>query len=294
MPLHKGFNVSTNHHRIQKRASTSSVPPRSLRSLRFALCGVLLTLGGCNGRIASAPAVDPVVFRPPAAVTLQGSQGALPAATLPARIAIAQIAYDCAPHEVASNARLKVVHTPPSVAVPLLKDFVADTREIRDVFLLDPAMMGAASFSDPSHLLAAAQRYGADIVLAFSTSYTSGQRQHVMPLSVLTLGFAPNVTADADAIGRVAILDARTGYVYQQFDVTAESWQLATSWNKDDAQEQASSEAQERVIRRVVEQARKQWPTVAAQLAGRQPLVHIQPPPAPGTITPPGLRYTTR
>lgn len=263
------------------------------------------SLVGC-GRMSTVAAVDPLVYHQP--MTL-GSAIVLPAASLPARVALVQVAYDCGPREAGApgpapvpgpGARLKIVPTPPSIAVPAIKTFAANVTGVRDAFVLQPEMAASPSFADPSALRQAARRYDADLVVAFSTSESWGSKEHLPVLTVLTLGFAPNVTADADAIARATVLDARTGYVYGSFDVTAESWELATAWNKDDAAQQAREQASSKLVEQLLAEAQEHWPQVMAQAKGLPRNAGVIDPPGlisvddRAVVTPPGLRYRTR
>ncbi len=240
------------------------------------MAAVVVAGTGCGGVTGCAlegqtgnTTVDPVVFE---AVDRAPRE---PKAQFPVRLAIARLGYAEGQKEedeegngdegTGSSRGVRLRKTPESSRTWEVEQFARKANAIRDAVVLQPGM--TARITSPPALLKAARRYDAAVVLTYSVSTVCDTNTPLPLASVFTLGFLPNVTAETEATGRAAFIDARSGRVYHRFRYRHSDWQLANVYSKSAAEEATAEKAIDRVVRSLMDRARNTWPNVKAQLA---------------------------
>lgn len=232
------------------------------------LCGVMALAAGCMSTGVRKPTIHPVVFEP------DGNAG--PTAQAPARMAVARVGYPEHYHDAREDGTARVLsiyETPEEVSANEFAQLPAALDGVRDVLVIQPDMAVHGPVDTPAELRAAARHYRSDLVLAFSVSIDRDTDYHFPILAVLTLGLAPNATAEVDGRAQAVLLDSRTGYIYERFDTTAETWQLANAWSEGEAEDQSQERVERRLLGQLLEQVKERWPGVAEQIGG----VRVEP-----------------
>jgi|GEM_PF-4470262 len=110
-----------------------------------------------------------------------------------------------------------------------------------------------------------ARKVGADLVAVYR--FESGRRvdDAFVPLTVATLGLAPNHSYRALATVTLMVRDARTGYIYGVLEETGESGGLTAGMDVNSAANRAERKARERALDALAEQLPGFWSGVLAR-----------------------------
>ncbi len=148
---------------------------------------------------------------------------------------------------------------------------LASLPEVGDVVALNALVAG--DLATEQSVRASAARLHADLLLLY-TFGTKSEVDTVVPvLDVVTLGLFPSEHADAVSTASAALVDVRTGYVYGLAEATEETGQLANSWTRFDASDQARDRAERRAFAALVDEVERMWSRVIDTHAAPTPSV---------------------
>lgn len=125
----------------------------------------------------------------------------------------------------------------------------------------------------PSHLDSwldlrqAAASLRADIVIVYTFDTSDSVEDHLTPLSFLSLGLSPNVTADVTSTATAMLMDTKTGYIYGTAQATEKGHQLTNSWMITQAVSDAHRGTESACFKKLALALAKTWPTIVATYA---------------------------
>jgi hypothetical protein len=110
----------------------------------------------------------------------------------------------------------------------------------------------------------AAASIHSDILLlyTFDTDF-SIEGHNIGPLSVISLGFAPNKEAHVTTTASAAFYDVRTGYVYGTAEATHTTSHLANTWNKEQAVDNARLRTEKAAFSKLADNLASTWKGIA-------------------------------
>ena len=85
------------------------------------------------------------------------------------------------------------------------------------------------------------------------------------PLSVITLGFAPNKHAYITTTASAVFYDVRTGYVYGAAETSAKTDHLASIWSKEQVVENSRLETEKIAFSQLVDELMLLWEDIVAE-----------------------------
>jgi len=191
-----------------------------------------------------------------------------PAAKLPAVVATAHVQRGWrSPDRWSRHRSFTLVH---DVEIAEHADFAAlaglasveSVRPLRSFMISD-------RLDDVVDLRGAAAELQADVLLIYTFETTTRRDTTVPGVGVLTLGAAPNVRQIASSAATGALIDVRTGFVYDVFDARSEHAQPANAWTSDEAALDAVKRAEEQAAAAFAERAEERWETVAERSTTR-------------------------
>jgi len=126
-----------------------------------------------------------------------------------------------------------------------------------------------SELSSDLELRNAAAQLHADMLLIYTFDTTFRDNDVAGPLSVVTLGLAPDHTIKVVSTASAILLDTRNGYVYGIAEATDTQDNLSTSWNNDDAVDASRRKAERESLKKLVDEFAKTWAGVNKQLAAK-------------------------
>ncbi len=157
----------------------------------------------------------------------------------------------------ASNPRIRTalgakpaIHFPANLAVVNVGGIDAgqiETEKDRQRIERLPGVSGVATlnhllFEDTKSdisLREAAAKLHTDAIVIYSFDSTSNNHSIVAPLTVLTLGLAPNKQYKIQATASAVLMDTKTGYIYGALEETASKSGVMMAWGSDEAMDEA-------------------------------------------------------
>ncbi len=192
-----------------------------------------------------------------------------PSPNFPARIAIIRVqapAYRSYSSESFGSGNFSVV-----TAQELI------TEEQFDAFNRWPAVAGIAPVNRlllPEHLgslddlRVAAAKVQADILLVYTLDTTFRvQNRAYAPLSLISLGIAPDRDAHITSTASALFTDVRTGFVYGLAEATAKASGLTNVWSSQGTIDAKRLEAEKQAFALLIPQVEKTWAGIAKQYA---------------------------
>lgn len=229
---------------------------------RFAImfCVPLALLCGCSFRNPTVASVDPVVFE----VAFREDGAHRPNVSLPATLAVARVGYaeSANARRVEQGVPLQILRTPDAAGVGPIRDVAEKLDGLRDVWVLQPEMVMGLKADDPRSIRNIARRYNADLLMVYSLSTQKSNTFHWPILSVLTLGWLPNATAEADTTVRAALLDPQSGFVFHRFHAHSRKSQLTNYYVVHQDEDRAADRAEVAAFEQLIVEVEKQWPQV--------------------------------
>ena len=123
-------------------------------------------------------------------------------------------------------------------------------------------------FQSDLELRQAAAALRADVLLVYTLDTTFRIDESAAPLTVISLGLAPNKTARVITTASAVLLDTRSGYVYGVAESTEKSSQLTSSWTSEETVDQSRQRTETAAFDKLVGELEKTWPRVVSQYAG--------------------------
>ncbi|GAA6131246.1 hypothetical protein [Halopseudomonas sabulinigri] len=225
-----------------------------------------------------------------------------PAATFPARIAVARIqssGYSSRTNDSYGSGRYSVVTTRDMEDE---SDF-AKLAEMTLVAGVAPVgrLLLPEQLDSIKDLRLSAARLKADMLLLYSVDTAFHVEGKALgPLTAITLGFLPSKQAFVSSTTSGVLVDVRTGYIYGVAEATERNEQRTTVWDSADAVDRARVQAEAASFKRFVGEVGTLWGQTVEQYAVSepepQPVTPPQPPqpkPAiPATLEPSGSQET--
>ncbi|HWE94575.1 MAG TPA: hypothetical protein VG269_11480 [Tepidisphaeraceae bacterium] len=108
----------------------------------------------------------------------------------------------------------------------------------------------------------AAASLHADVVLIYTIDTSFQVKDHLLPLTVITLGLSPNQTAQVLTTASAVLMDTRNGYLYGYAEATEKGVQLASGWTSEAAVDAARRRTESKAFEKLVGQVENTWPQV--------------------------------
>lgn len=190
-----------------------------------------------------------------------------PSPNFPVRIAIARVQapqYKSYSSESFGSGRYSVVTTQELITEEHFERFakwpgVAGVAPINRLLL-------PANLDSLDDLRLAAAKLQADVLLVYTldTSFRVQGRAYG-PLSVISLGLAPDRDAFITSTASALFTDVRTGFIYGVAEATAKASGLTNAWGSSDTVDKKRLEAEEQAFTLLIPQAEKTWAGIAKQ-----------------------------
>jgi hypothetical protein len=111
-------------------------------------------------------------------------------------------------------------------------------------------------------LRAAAAKLNANLLLFYTLDTVFTNKTHIAPLTVITLGVAPNAEACVTCTASSVLMDTRNGYIYAVAESTAADNQIATAWTSADAMDEVRQRTERQAFVGMIDAFTKEWPNV--------------------------------
>ena len=111
----------------------------------------------------------------------------------------------------------------------------------------------------------AAAKLHADMLLIYTVDTTFYQQDQAAPLSVITLGLAPDHTTRVISTVSAMLIDTRNGYVYGTAEATDRDDGLTTGWTVDSAFENARIKTEKGAFKKLTGQVCSMWEKVVKE-----------------------------
>jgi hypothetical protein len=150
---------------------------------------------------------------------------------------------------------------------------VVTTRDIETEAHLDrlaklPMVTGVAPMNRlllPSDLKSdldlrqAAAALHADLLLIYTIDTAFVVRDHMTPLTVVSLGLFPTQNAEVVTTASAVLMDTRNGYVYGLAEATSRKDQVAAAWTSEDAVDQVRLKTEAQAFEQLIGEFEKTW-----------------------------------
>lgn len=146
---------------------------------------------------------------------------------------------------------------------------VAKLEKLPDVTGIAPLnrLLLPQNLQSDAPLRSAALALRADILLVYTFDTTFHTRDMAAPLTVVTLGLAPDQTTSVVSTASAVLLDCRTGYVYGVAEATEERHALAAAWTNESAVDGSRRAAEAAAFDKLVDELAKTWTGVVREHA---------------------------
>lgn len=201
-----------------------------------------------------------------------GAMRVAPAATFPARIAVARVqdrsyrSYSAEGRDYGSFSLLgaRDVETQEAYEKVTALPMVESVVQINDL-VMSPSADGMEGLRE------AAGRVQADMLAVYTFDTTFGVETTVPALGVITLGLFPNDQARVNTVASMALIDTRTGFVYGLASARDEERQIANAWTNRDAVDQSRRRAEQNAFDGLVDEFSVLWKGVVDSYAVHPP-----------------------
>ena len=122
-----------------------------------------------------------------------------------------------------------------------------------------------AEMKSDLELRTAAAKLHAGLLLYYTFDTRFYTDEKVAPLSVITLGIAPNHQAHVTTTASAVLMDVNNGYVYGVYEGTSSQHQLANAWTSAEAMEEAKKRAEREAFEKLVGEFTNGWGNVVAE-----------------------------
>lgn len=113
----------------------------------------------------------------------------------------------------------------------------------------------------------AAASVHADVLLIYTIDTTFHVEDHLTPLTVLTLGLSPNMSAEVVTTASAVLMDTRNGYLYGYAEATEHGAQPAAGWTTESAVDAAVKRTESKAFAKLVDGLEDTWGGVVRNFA---------------------------
>jgi len=113
----------------------------------------------------------------------------------------------------------------------------------------------------------AAAALHADMLLVYTIDTSFHVEDHMAPLTILTLGLSPNMTAQVVSTASAVLMDTRNGYLYGYSEATEKGVQLTNGWMTEQAGDDARKRTETKVFAKLVDGLEGTWKGVVTTYA---------------------------
>jgi hypothetical protein len=246
-------------------------PIAHVLSMTLALAGSLLSLG-CDGTYATpGRGADLKALANVELLTdtsINATLAKKPLATLPCGIAAVRI------QAPGYNAGLGGAYGEGNYCVITTRDVESETA-MNGISTL-PMVSGVApvnrlllptKLNSDLELRQAAAALHADMLLIYTIDSTFQVEDHLAPLTVVTLGLSPDMTAQIVTTASAVLMDTRNGYVYGFAEATEHGIQLTNGWMTQEAVGDARKRTEAKAFESLVKNLKVTWIGVVKNLS---------------------------
>jgi len=184
-----------------------------------------------------------------------------PAATFPARVAVARVqasGYYSRSNNCYGVGQYCVVTTR-DIEPEESYERLSKLPQVAGLALMN-RMLLPVKLTSAKNLRQGAATLKADLLLVYSLDTTFRiENTDVGPLALISLGFLPTKNARVTATASAAMFDVRTGFVYGVAEATAVEEQRGTFWSSSEAVDGARQRAESEAFQKLVGEITKFW-----------------------------------
>jgi len=114
----------------------------------------------------------------------------------------------------------------------------------------------------------AAASLHADMLLIYTIDTTFHVEDHLSPLTVITLGLSPNMSAQVVTTASAVLMDTRNGYLYGYSEATEHGAQPANGWTSEAAVDAAVKRTETKAFGKLVDGLQETWGDVIKNFGG--------------------------
>jgi len=228
--------------------------------------GLLLVLTGCGSKYVT----------PGGGVSLEGISDysikerfrTKPAAPFPAILAVVRVqeaGYTSYSNRGYGEGNFSVVTTR-DIETDEHFDKLASMPQVKDLARVNRLLL-PSHLRDAKDLRRAAASLHADMLFLYTLDTSFRIQGQGGPLSVITLGLAPDRRAIVTTTASAALYDVRTGYVYGVAEATHTTDHLANTWSEVRVVDDARQETEREAFVRLLDEFSKTWSAVVEQYA---------------------------
>ncbi len=239
------------------------------------MIAVLVSLTGCAAHYAApghgadmrALGVMPVTRPDATDPSLKSAFDTRPMAQLPASIAVVRIqesGYSSQTAQTWGGGKFCVVLTRDVES----SDAFEKLDKLKNIAGIAPMgrLLLPEEFKSIADLRFAAAQLHADMLLVYTFDTNFYQNDLSTPLSLVTLGLAPDHKIRVVATASAILIDTRDGYIYGMAEATDAESNIATSWNTDSAVDASRRKAESESFDKLEAELEKTWIGVVHQI----------------------------
>jgi hypothetical protein len=203
-------------------------------------------------------------------VTVFSDDDAQPLARFPTALAIVRVENSGYPLRGTSRARQFTVVTTrdEELADPKIIEKLGAMPQLRGIAPIN-AIQVSRGMNSEQDLRAAALDLHADMLLIYMFDSKVYTKDQALPLSILTLGLAPDNATRVETTAAAILIDSHTGYLYGTAEATSRDEGLTTSWTIDAALDNAKDKTERDSFVGLADDVQKLWKKVVADNASR-------------------------
>jgi hypothetical protein len=115
----------------------------------------------------------------------------------------------------------------------------------------------------------AAASLHADMLLIYTIDTQFYVKDHLAPLTVVTLGLSPSQTAQVVTTASAVLMDTRNGYLYGYAEATEKGAELTNAWFSESTVDGACHRTESKAFAKLVDQLADTWPRVVSNFKKR-------------------------
>jgi hypothetical protein len=191
-----------------------------------------------------------------------------PLAQFPAAIAVARVespGYRTDTAEGWGYGRYSIVTTR-DIEDPGVLEAMGELPQVRGIAPIN-RMLLPANLQSNFELRRAAAELHADMLLIYSIDTTFDEKDLAGPLTLVTLGLAPDQKISVTSTASAALLDTRNGYVYGICEATDKSDGLTIGWQTDAAVDESRRNTEASAFKKMSGQVEQMWMKVLKERA---------------------------
>jgi hypothetical protein len=238
---------------------------------RAALCLLLFALAGCGASYATpggaapleALGVTPDARRGLTNSTIQSALDKQPPARFPTAVAVARVqapGYRSMTSEGWGGGKYSLVTTRDAES----EESIARLAKLPMVTGIAPVnrLLLPANLNSDLELRQAAAALQADLLLVYTFDTVFFEDTFLEPLSLISLGFAPNHTVKLTSTASAVLMDTRNGFIYGVAEATDKGDGLSSAWGSDRAVDRVRRDTEADAFGKLVDQLEVMWADV--------------------------------